>query len=300
MPGAQIAGPGGLQYPEFAAGVAERQVWPTVEHYYQAMKFPQDAEWQEQIRQAATPMRAKRLGTDRTHPVRADWEAIKERVMKSALTAKFQQNPVALAFLQKTKGRSLLYDNKGDAFWGTGRDGAGRNRLGELLTEVRRELRDVRVDKAFIATLGAGAAEGMEEAMNANPAEREGFVQDYISRMQVRVEEGAGDEEMEDQPANLVEAAQGVVAEATGGQIQMAGSQQGGGAPNGIYMFVNPQMGGGEATRVARARSRGGRSSVSWAGMEGGGSAANGPVAELTATSELAPGAEITVMKEGQ
>jgi hypothetical protein len=143
----------------------------------------------------------------------------------------------------------------------------------------------------------------MEEAMNANSNEREGFVQDYISRMRVRVEEGAGDEEMEDQPANIVEAAQGVVAEATGGQVQMAtagGSQQGGGAPNGIYMFVNPQMGGGEVSRVARARSRGagGRSSVSWAGMEGGGAA--GPVAELTATSDVPAGSEITVMKEGQ
>jgi DNA-directed RNA polymerase II subunit RPB2 len=303
MPGAQIAGPGGLQYPEFAAGIAERQVWPTVEHYYQAMKFPQDEDWQEQIRQAPTPMRAKRLGTDRTHPVRADWEAVKDRVMKAALKAKFQQNAVALAYLQGTRGRKLVYDNKGDAYWGTGRDGTGRNRLGELLTEVRRELRDVRVDKAFIADMGDAAPSGMEEAMNANSNEREGFVQDYISRMRVRVEEGAGDEEMEDQPANIVEAAQGVVAEATGGQVQMAtagGSQQGGGAPNGIYMFVNPQMGGGEVSRVARARSRGagGRSSVSWAGMEGGGAA--GPVAELTATSDVPAGSEITVMKEGQ
>jgi DNA-directed RNA polymerase II subunit RPB2 len=302
--GGQIPGPGGLQYPEFAAGISERQVWPTVEHYYQAMKFPQDEDWQEQIRQAPTPMRAKRLGTDRTHPVRADWEAIKDRVMKAALKAKFQQNPVALARLQASGGRRLVYTNKGDSYWGTGRDDTGRNRLGELLQEVRRELRDVRVDKMFIAEMGGRAPSDMEAAMNANPDERMRFVDDYVQRMQVRVDEGAGDEEMEDRPANLVEAAQGVVAEATGGQVQMvdaaAGTQQGGGGPSGgIYMFVNPQMGGGEATRVARARARGGgRSSVSWAGMEGGGGG-GGPVGDLTATTDIAPHTEITVMKEG-
>jgi ribA/ribD-fused uncharacterized protein len=307
--GAQIPGPGGLQYPEFAAGVAERQVWPTVEHYYQAMKFPQDADWQEQIRQAPTPMRAKRMGTDRSHPVRADWEAIKERVMKTATRAKFQQNSVALALLQKTGQRQLVYQNKGDSFWGTGRDGEGRNRLGEILMEVRRDLKDVRVDQNFVAMMGARAPEDFRAELDANPEMKEAFVQDYIARMKVRVEEGEGDEEMEDRPANLVEAAQEVVAEATGGQVQMvaaggggaaAPSQQGGGGANGIYMFVNPQMGGGnEAARVARARSSGkGRSSVSWAGMEGGGG--GGPVAELTATSEVPVGAEITVMKEGQ
>lgn len=306
MPGAQIPGPGGLQYPEFAADEPMRQVWPTVEHYYQAMKFPQDPDWQEQIRRAATPMRAKRMGTDRTHPVRADWEAIKEQVMRSAQRAKFQQNPVALAFLQGTKGRKLVYDNKGDAFWGTGRDGAGRNRLGEILVDLRRQLRDVRVDKAFVADLRgdpqAGLPSDFEDRLEANSDMREGFVRDYIERMKVRVDEREGDEEMEDQPANLVEAAQGVVAEATGGQVQMAaaGANQQGGGPGaaGIYMFVNPQM-GGEAARVARARSGGGkRTSVSWADMGGGGG--GGPAADLTATTEVPVGAEITVMKEGQ
>jgi DNA-directed RNA polymerase II subunit RPB2 len=304
--GAQIPGPGGLQYPEFAAGVAERQVWPTVEHYYQAMKFPQDPEWQEQIRQAPTPMRAKRLGTDRTHPVRADWEAIKERVMKAALKAKFQQNPVALAHLQRTRGRRIVYDNKGDAFWGTGRDGAGRNRLGELLIDVRRELKDVRVDRAFVAELGEKAPVDLESMLDANPSDREAFVQDYIQKMRVRVEEGTGDEEMEDQPANLVEAAQGLVAEATGGQVKIVatgagateetGQQQGGG--QGVYLFVNPLLGTSspEVSRVARARSSGGRTSVSWAGMEGGGN--NSGVGELTSTSDVAPHTEINVMKE--
>ena len=320
MPGAQYPGPGGLQYPEFAAGDPNRQVWPTVEHYYQAMKFPQDEDWQEQIRMAATPMRAKRLGTDRSHPVRADWDAIKERVMRAATRAKFQQNPVALAALQKTNMRTLVYQNKGDSFWGTGRDGQGRNRLGEILMEVRRELRDVRVDKEFVAAIRADPEAkmpaGLEAALNTDPGLRERFVEDYISRMKVQIEERAGDEEMEDQPANLVEAAQGLVADATGGQVQMvasaggvaaaAPSQQGGGGGaggQGVYLFVNPLMNGGspEAARVARARSGGGsrgRTSVSWAGMEGG--AAAGPVGELTATSEVPVGAEITVMKEGQ
>jgi hypothetical protein len=176
------------------------------------------------------------------------------------------------------------------------------------------------VDKEFAAAIRqdpqAKLQAGFESMLNAEPEMRERFVEDYISRMKVRVDDMTGDEEMEDQPANLVEAAQGLIADATGGQVQMmaaaggaasaaAPSQQGGGAGGqGVYLFVNPQMSGGspEAARVARARSVGGgsrgRTSVTWSGMEGG--AASGPVAELTATSEVPVGAEITVMKEGQ
>lgn len=45
--------------------------WPTVEHYFQAQKFTHLAH-QERIARARTPKEAKRLGWDRTVPMRDD------------------------------------------------------------------------------------------------------------------------------------------------------------------------------------------------------------------------------------
>ena len=53
--------------------------YPTVEHYFQAMKT-ENPEEREKIRLAPTPGKAKRLG--RTINLRADWEEIKLSVMK--------------------------------------------------------------------------------------------------------------------------------------------------------------------------------------------------------------------------
>ncbi len=67
------------------------KVWPTSEHYFQAQKF-RDADIQEQIRRAASPMIAARIGRDRSKPLRPDWEAVKDDVMRQAVRAKFTQH----------------------------------------------------------------------------------------------------------------------------------------------------------------------------------------------------------------
>ena len=60
--------------------------WSTVEHYFQAAKFfGTDEEWAEQIRQAATPAKAKTMGRSREHPLRRDWEQAKDDVMRTAV-----------------------------------------------------------------------------------------------------------------------------------------------------------------------------------------------------------------------
>ena len=63
--------------------------WSTVEHYFQAQKFA-DREHKEKIRDARTPKEAKTLGRSRTVPIRADWEEVKEAIMRAALVQKFQ------------------------------------------------------------------------------------------------------------------------------------------------------------------------------------------------------------------
>ncbi len=114
--------------------------WPTVEHYFQAQKF-KDASHRERIRGARSPMEAKTLGQTRQVPIRSDWESVKEQVMKKALRLKFQ-NPRLRSLLLSTKNRMLVEDSPHDRYWGCGRDGKGKNRLGILLMEVRDEIRN--------------------------------------------------------------------------------------------------------------------------------------------------------------
>lgn len=114
--------------------------WPTVEHYFQAQKFPGDPELQDTILAAPTPAVAKRLGRTRTPHFRGDWEEVKEMVMLEALQAKFDQNP-DLATILKNTGTALLKEKAAwDSYWGTGRTGNGKNRMGELLMIVRASL----------------------------------------------------------------------------------------------------------------------------------------------------------------
>jgi len=110
-------------------------MWPTTEHYFQAQKFPGTAH-EEEIRLTASPMIAARLGRVRSKPLRADWEQVKEVVMKEALYAKFTQHPELCALLLSTEDAELIEHTTNDSYWGDGEDGSGRNRLGFLLTEL--------------------------------------------------------------------------------------------------------------------------------------------------------------------
>jgi N-glycosidase YbiA len=118
----------------------DERVWPTSEHYFQGQKFAGQPH-EEAIRRATTPRVAATLGRDRRQPLRADWEAVKEDVMLTALRAKFTQHPALRARLLATGDARLVEHTANDAYWGDGGDGSGRNRLGALLMRVRDELR---------------------------------------------------------------------------------------------------------------------------------------------------------------
>src|SRR6266496_5622756 len=66
------------------------RTWPTSEHYFQAQKFA-GTEHEEAVRLAKSPMVAARLGRSRERPLRGDWEAVKDDIMREALRAKFAQ-----------------------------------------------------------------------------------------------------------------------------------------------------------------------------------------------------------------
>lgn len=231
--GAQAPAPDGTPFPDLPA-----QAYPTVEHYYQAMKFPQDPAWQQAIRVARSPEKAKKMGLARDHPARGDWSAVRDRVMKTALLKKFSQNPIILATLQKTGSRLLVEASPGDDYWGIGANKKGENKLGKMLMEVRTELKDMRPEDAVFS---GGAA-----SASAGPSYQEDE------------EEPSENTDAED----LVEQANAAV---QAGGFRAAGSNGNGGNP--IYMFINSGStvsgGGGRS----RQRDRGSGRALAWDGM---------------------------------
>lgn len=115
--------------------------WPTSEHYFQAQKF-HDAAYRERIRGTRSPMDAANLGRDRKQKLRDDWESVKVEVMRKALRAKFTQHDELKTLLLSTGDAKLVEHTTNDSYWGDGGDGRGRNMLGQLLMQVRSEIRD--------------------------------------------------------------------------------------------------------------------------------------------------------------
>jgi ribA/ribD-fused uncharacterized protein len=114
------------------------KTWPSTEHYFQAQKFAGRDE-EEQVRMAPSAGEAARLGR-KLAGLRPDWDAVKDEVMLKALRAKFTQHPDLRRQLLETGDRELVEHTTNDSYWADGGDGSGRNRLGELLMQVRAEL----------------------------------------------------------------------------------------------------------------------------------------------------------------
>lgn len=114
--------------------------WATVEHYFQAMKFVGTSH-EDDVRLAKAPMIAKTMGNDRSRPLRDDWDAVKDDVMRRALRAKFSQHADIRATLLGTGDETLIENAPKDYYWGCGAEGTGRNMLGKVLMEARAELR---------------------------------------------------------------------------------------------------------------------------------------------------------------
>jgi N-glycosidase YbiA len=115
------------------------KTWPTSEHYFQAQKFAGTPDEQE-VRQAKSPMVAARMGRSRKRPLRDDWESVKDQIMHQAVLAKFTQHADLREVLLATGDARIVEHTENDAYWGDGGDGGGRNKLGEILMEVREEL----------------------------------------------------------------------------------------------------------------------------------------------------------------
>ena len=116
------------------------KMWPTVEHYFQAQKFPADPELQERIREAKSALSAKRLGRTKTAAFLDNWDSIKDTVMYTGIKAKFQQNADLATLLAGTGSAWLIEKASRDSYWGSGPNNCGKNKTGHILMRVRLEL----------------------------------------------------------------------------------------------------------------------------------------------------------------
>ncbi|MFL5807381.1 MAG: NADAR family protein [Roseiflexaceae bacterium] len=114
--------------------------WPTSEHYFQAQKFA-GTPHEELVQRAKTPKQAAEMGRDRSWPLRADWEQVKDNVMREAVLAKFLTHHDIQQILLDTGDEELIEATTNDYYWGCGTNNTGKNMLGKILMEVREEIR---------------------------------------------------------------------------------------------------------------------------------------------------------------
>ena len=111
----------------------------TPEHFFQSQKALDSSEWKG-IVDAPDAKAAKRLGGE-CH-LRPDWETEKCSVMMRTLRERAMQNPEFRQALIDTGDAELIEASPFDSYWGCGRDGSGRNMLGEQLMDIRQMIKD--------------------------------------------------------------------------------------------------------------------------------------------------------------
>lgn len=121
--------------------------WPSVEHYFQGMKFEDPTE-REKVRLAEHPKIARRLGRRRFKRIRRDWSKIRRTIMTRAIYTKCRTHPDVAQRLLDTGDSTLVESSQYDYFWGCGRDRRGSNVYGAVLMDVRKKLRDEVVEPA--------------------------------------------------------------------------------------------------------------------------------------------------------
>lgn len=112
--------------------------WSFVEAPYQAEKTSVQSE-KDEIWRAVKANDSRLLGQKVT--MRPDWDEYKRFVMKECCMAKFLQHPDLRKQLMDTGDEELMEDSPVDWYWGCGADGTGKNVLGQVLMEIREELK---------------------------------------------------------------------------------------------------------------------------------------------------------------
>lgn len=116
-------------------------VFPSVEHYYQAMKFYANDERFNNILNLENADDARLITKTLEYKInrRKDFDKIKFDIMERALRAKFKQNPDAVELLKSTGDAILIKSCPVCYKCGFG-IGSGMNRIGNVLMQIRAEI----------------------------------------------------------------------------------------------------------------------------------------------------------------
>ncbi|MFZ2048882.1 MAG: NADAR family protein [Minisyncoccia bacterium] len=115
------------------------EIWMTVEHAYQGMKFPNHPKIRAEIEDALSAHEAKKIARVNKEFVRPDWNEVKLGIMEALIRAKIDQHPYVLKKLLQTGTAVLIENSAKDAFWGRGPDWQGYNHLGRIWMKLRAE-----------------------------------------------------------------------------------------------------------------------------------------------------------------
>lgn len=129
---------GGLSNHAIGHFMLDGEQWRSIEHYFQAQKFA-GSPYADEIRNTLSPQDTVQRAALYQDACRPDWEDVQDLVMWKALLYKFQCiefRPILL----KT-GDEAIVANIPDPYWGSGPQGNGENRLGQLLMKIREIVR---------------------------------------------------------------------------------------------------------------------------------------------------------------
>ena len=128
--------------------------YPTVEHYYQAMKATEfgDADMLKKIIKTKTAKAVKSAGKKVQNFNQEVWDAKKQEFMRIGVRAKFVQHPAVQTKLLETGDKLIGFADARDTFWAIGTSLStekakvpskwrGENRLGKLLMNLRDEFK---------------------------------------------------------------------------------------------------------------------------------------------------------------
>lgn len=119
---------------------------PTSEALYQACRYPNNPEAQQEIIGQFSPMTAKMKAKTFKSQTRSDWDEVRFKIMRWCLRVKLNQNFDEFSrLLLATKERPIVEQSRRDTYWGAklSEDGTtlvGQNVLGRLLMELRERL----------------------------------------------------------------------------------------------------------------------------------------------------------------
>ena len=120
--------------------IFEEREFPSAEHAYQFGKL-RDEDTREWAMEAPKPHLLSILAHGLfSWDIVNNWNKIKVNRMYNVLKVKFSDNELKNKLID-TRDSILIENSKSDAFWGIGKNGKGKNKLGVLLMKVREEIK---------------------------------------------------------------------------------------------------------------------------------------------------------------